>query len=303
MSRSGSQLRFGHTPCPLIFCLAFIAIVAICFPTSCAESKPLLILGDKNYPPLTYLDNQQPAGMAVDVAKALAGPMNRKIRIELMDWNLAQQKVLNGEADAVLEISSTPERQKLYDFAGTTFTHEFGFVVRSGSTGARTVNDLRGKKVGVTSGGFPRQFLQARPDLHLVIIDNYKDGFARLSAGTLDVVAADLWVAAYLIERGGVSGVSIVGKPFTTARVGIAVRKGNTALAQEITRGIDALRSQGVLSKIDDKWRPQEVVFASRERIKSLIQLTAGIFLAVLLASMLLWVLTLKKQIHLRSEI
>jgi PAS domain S-box-containing protein len=302
MSRNGWQLRFGHTPGSLIFCLAFIAVVAICPPISGAETKPLLFLGDKNYPPLTYLDNEQSAGMAVDVVKALAGPMNRKIRIELMDWNLAQQKVLNGEADAVLEISSTPERQKLYDFASSTFTHQFGFVVRRGSIAIRTLDDLKGKNVGVTSGGFPRKFLETQPDLKLVLIDDYKQGFDRVTAGTLDAVGVDLWVAAYMIEKGGVSGVSIVEKPFAIARAAIAVKKGNTALAKEITRGIEALRSQGTLDKIENNWRPQQVVFASRKKIHGIIALTTGLFLGILFTALLLWVLTLKKQIRLRKN-
>jgi len=302
MSRSGAQLRFGHTPRFPVLCLIFIAVAAISPPILGAETKPLLFLGDQDYPPLTYLENQQPTGMAVDVVKALAGPMKRPVRIELMDWNVAQQKVLNGEADAVLEISSTPERQKLYDFASSTFTHHFGFVVRSRSISVRTVDDLMGKSVGVTSGGFPRKFLETRPGLKLVIIDNYKQGFERVSAGTLDAVAVDLWVAAYMIERGGVSGVSIVEKPFATAHAAIAVKKGNIALAQEITRGLDILRAEGTLAQIENTWRPQEVVFASREKIKGIIQLTIGIFLAVLFTALLLWVLTLKKQIRLRRN-
>jgi PAS domain S-box-containing protein len=302
MSSRGAKWLFGHAPCATLFRIAIFATCAICLPLSGAETKPLLFVGDKDYPPLTYFDNQQPAGMAVDVVKALAGPMKRPIRIELMDWNLAQQKVLNGEADAVLELSASEDRQKLYDFASTTFTHEFGFVMRNGSSPTWTISDLKGKNVGVTSGGFPRAFLASRPEIHLVIIDNYQDGFNRVLSGKLDAVAVDLWVAAYLIERGKVHGVSIIGKPFTTTHAAIAVKKGNTALAREITQGIDALRSAGTLAKIQDTWRPQEVVFASRQKIKNLVELTFGIFFAVLLTALALWVLTLKKQIHLRKK-
>jgi PAS domain S-box-containing protein len=302
MSRSGAKWMFGQNTISLLAHTALLASLAICLPLRAADTKPLLFVGDKDYPPLTYLDTQQPAGMAVDVVKALAGPMKRTIRIELMDWNVAQQKVLNGEADAVLELSASEDRLKSYDFASTTFTHEFGFVMRSGSSPSWTINDLKGKNIGVTGGGFPRVFLTSQPELRLAIIDNYKDGFDRLKSGKLDAVAADLWVAAYLIERGQVSGVAIVGKPFATAHAAIAVRKGNTALAQEITRGIDALRAAGTLSKIEETWRPQEVVFASRQKIKNLVELTAGIFLAILLTALVLWVLTLKKQIRLRKQ-
>ncbi len=302
MSRSGAKWIFGHTPFPLLVCIVLLAVLAICPSLKADETKPLLFVGDKDYPPLTYLDKQQPAGMAVDVVKALAGPMKRPIRIELMDWNVAQQKVLNGEADAVLEMSSSEERQKLYDFASTTFIHQFGLVMRNGSAPTWSPDDLNGKTIGVTTGGFPRSVLATRPELRLVIVNNYQDGFDRLKAGKLDALAVDLWVAAYLIERGRVSGVFIVNTPFASAHAAIAVKKGNTALAQEITTGIDSLRAAGTLAKIEAAWRPQEVVFASRKKIRHLVELTAGIFLAVLLTALLLWVLTLKKQIHLRKN-
>jgi PAS domain S-box-containing protein len=302
MSISGAKRMFGHSPRPLVFRIAFPLFLAISLSLNAAETKPLLFVGDKDYPPLTYFDNQQPAGMAVDVVKALAGPMKRPIRIELMDWTAAQQMVLNGQADAVLEMSASEEREKLYDFASTTFTHQFGFVMRNGSSPTWNINDLKGKNVGATSGGFPRAFLASRPDLHLITIDNYEDGFNRLKTQKLDAMAVDLWVAAYLIERGKVSGVSIVGEPFAIAHAAIAVKKGNTTLAREITSGIDKLRAEGTLSKIEDTWRPQEIVFASRQKIKSLVELAVGIFLAVLLTALFLWVVTLKKQIGLRKQ-
>jgi PAS domain S-box-containing protein len=303
MSRRGANWSFGRIPHALVVAITVLFLVpAFTCPLEAAEPKPLLFVGDKDYPPLTYLDNKQPAGMAVDVVKALAGPMKRPVRIELMDWNLAQQKVLNGEADAVLELSATEERQKSYDFASPTFTHEFGFVMRNNRTSTWTTSDLAGKNIGVTAGGFPRRFLSERQDLKLVIIDNYQDGFDRLVAGKLDAVAVDLWVAAYMIERGRFSGMSIVGSPFATAQAAIAVKKGNTALARQITQGIDSLRAAGTLAKIEAKWRPQEVVFASRQHVRRMVELTAGIFLFVLLSALLLWVLTLKKQIRLRKQ-
>jgi hypothetical protein len=48
-------------------------------------------------------------------------------------------------------------------------------------------------------------------------------------------MAADRWVAAYLIEKGGIRGVTILEKPFATAPCAIAVRKGNSALVGGIS--------------------------------------------------------------------
>ena len=294
-------------PRSVTVCAALLTIATLC-PLDLgaapgAERPSLVFLGDKDYPPVAYLDNGVARGMDVDLAQALAVPMKRGIRVELMDWNLAQEKVLKGEADGLLGLSVSEERRKLYDFASPTFAHEFGLVVRSSETTIRDVSDLNGKKVGVTAGGFPRKFMEERPGLQLVLINNYEDGLDRLLAGTIDTIAADLWVAAYLIEKGGIRGVSIVGKPFATAQGAIAVRKGNLALVNEINRAIDALKSDGSISKIQDNWRPQEMLFASRARVRTIVTLATGVFLVILFGALGIWIFTLKRHMRIRKSV
>src|SRR6185436_7365482 len=213
--RSHSRDQFGRSllsrrwpGCALLFSLAFVLRSGICGALG-AEQPPLVFLGDKDYPPVAYLEDGRAKGMDVDLAKPLAAPMKREIRVELLDWNLAQEKVLKGEADGLLGLSISDELRKSYDFASPTFTREFGLVVRSGKVAIRGVDDLGGKNVGVTAGGFPRKFMEAHPGVNLVLITNYNDGFERLTARTIDALAVDLWVAAYLIERGRLHGVTI----------------------------------------------------------------------------------------------
>jgi PAS domain S-box-containing protein len=285
----------------LLFSLAFVLRSDICGVLG-AEPAPLVFLGDKDYPPVAYLEEGIAKGMDVDLAKALARPMKREIRIELMDWNLAQEKVLRGEADGLLGLSISDERRRLFDFAEPTFTREFGLVVRRGEMTIHDASDLGGRNVGVTAGGFPRKFLEAQQSVNLILVHNYQEGFDRLAAGTIDALAADLWVAAYLIEKGGIRGVIIVGKPFATAPGAIAVKKGNLGLLNEINRAIHALSADGKISKIQNDWRPQEMVFASRERIRGLISQGAGIVLILLLGGMGMWIFTLEKQMRIRRK-
>src|ERR1700746_1781821 len=66
------------------------------------ENSPLLFLGDKDYPPLSYLDGNRAEGMDVDVARALGATLKREIRVELLEWHIAQEKMQKGEADGRL---------------------------------------------------------------------------------------------------------------------------------------------------------------------------------------------------------
>jgi PAS domain S-box-containing protein len=289
-------------PVRLIFFAFVVMAVSRLQGAASTNEAPLVFLGDKGYPPVTYLEDGIAKGMDVDLAKALAAPLHQAVRIELMDWDLAQEKVLKGEAGALTGLTITEDRQKLFDFAEPTLTREFGFVVRNGAMTIHGLADVKGKRVGVTAGGFPRKFMTTQPDVNLVVIDDYQDGFNRLKAGKIDVVAADLWVAAYLIEKHDIYGVTVVGKPFATAQEAIAVKKGDTALLNEINEGIRALKADGTLSGIERNWRPEEMVFASRQKIRNLTMAFAGGVLLIVLGVMSAWILTLKRQIKTRKQ-
>src|SRR5262245_44192364 len=205
------------------------ALVVLCCFSQCsalgAELNLLVFLADKDYPPMTYLEDGVAKGMDVDLCKALGARMKRDVRIELVDWNLAQEKVLKGEGDALTGMSISGERRKQFDFTVPMFKREFGLLVRTKEMTIHDTSDLKGKNVGVTPGGFPKRFLQTQPGVNLVLITNYYDGFDRLTAGTIDAIAADLWVATYLIEKGRVYGVTVAEKPFATADAAIAVMR------------------------------------------------------------------------------
>ncbi len=299
-----------------------------------SEQKPLLFVGDKDYPPLVYLDEGVAKGVQVDLAKALAKQMGRTIQIELMDWPLAQEKVLRGEVDGLLLKGMSKEGMRLFDFS-PTFTHEFVLFVRSGHffeqlytsfapPEIRGLSDLTGKTIGVLRdgiliemlqtdngvniipgvlrGGILIEMLQREYGISLIPIESYKDGFDRLASGSIDVMAADRWVAAYIIQVHGISGVTIAGGPFALAQSGFAVKKGNVTLLKEINLGIERLREDGTMSEIHKKWRPEDILFLQRERVRIIVELTVSAFLIILLAMMALWVITLKKQIRVRKR-
>ncbi len=280
---------------------SLLLVAASSFEVLCADLKPLLFLGDKDYAPVAFLDGGSPRGMDVDMVKALAGPMNREVRVELGDWALAQERVLRGEADGLIGISIIDERRERFDFASAMFIREFGLFARTGDSTIREISDLKDRKVGLTAGGFPRQVLKAYTDLNIVFVRNYRDGLERLQARTIDALAADIEVAGYLMEKEGIRGVTMVGEPFASAPAAIAVRKGNSALLTQINRALNQLRIDGTIERIEEDWRPHDILFFSRGRVRQVVGSAAFGFLLVVSAGMGLWIWTLKKQIRSRK--
>jgi PAS domain S-box-containing protein len=143
--------------------------------------------------------------------------------------------------------------------------------------------------------------LETRQDVNLLFIRNYSEGFDRLQAKTVDAIAADINVAAYLIEKKEIRGLAIVGKPFATAPAAIAVRKGNTALLNEINKALAQLKLEGSIAEIEAHWKPYEMLFFSRGRVRQLLTLAMACLGVLMVGAMGAWIMTLRKQIKRRK--
>jgi signal transduction histidine kinase len=291
-----------------IACLWIVmAVTAFVAPiTAQSESAPkaerLLLLGDRDYPPVNFIENGVGKGVMIDIVQAISQAVGRQVAIELTDWEDAQTRVQKGEADGLIGMSVTEERKKLFDFTEPVAKNEFSLFVRSTDTGIKGINDLAGLTVAVTGGGLPRQFMVARSGIRVVPVDTYRDGLERLTDGRVDVFAADRWVAAYVIRKNKIRGVKIAGAPFASLPAAIAFRKGNPQLVGEFNRAIEELQRNGTIGRILDKWRPQEMVFLTQGRVHEIVIAAVSVFLLLIAAFMAAWIATLKKQIRERKQ-
>ena len=138
--------------------------------------KTLIFLGNKNVPPVIYLDNNRPAGVVVDIAHALAPRISQPMEIRAMDWQEAQSLVSKGEADALLQINRTPERDKIYDFSDALLESKFSIFTRTDRVGILGLRNLYGLRAGVEAACLPHDILEKIPDIRLVIISTFLDG-------------------------------------------------------------------------------------------------------------------------------
>src|SRR5258706_210213 len=253
-------------------------------------------------PPITYLENGVPRGFDVDVLKALGEVMGRDVEIELMPWNPAPRQDPEGKAETLTGLSITEERKKSWDFATPTLTRSFSLFVKSEEVTIHSVDDLRGKRVGVTAGGIPGELLQGRPGLNLVVVANYEEGFDLLKRGGVDAIAADTWVAGYTLNKHRIEGIALAGKPFATLDSAIAVPKGHQALLQEINQGLEKLKQRGTIEAIRQKWEPKQIVYLLKEAVKAFVVWAAVIAGLILFGGMMAWLLTLRKEVKARTR-
>jgi len=210
-----------------------------------------------------------------------------------------RRKTAPGDPFQASDEHFSDARREAWEFTTPTMTHEFQLFVRTREVAIRRVADLSRRKVGVAPGGFPAEFLQTQPEIALVPIQSYDEGFNGLQSGRLDAVAADMWVGAYIIQRRGLTGIAVAGDPFATVPAGIALKKGRTDLVESINRAIRTVQADGTLAGIQARWRPHEVVFLRRDSVRRYVLFTVGAFAVVILSALMFRVLMLKR--HLRA--
>ena len=125
--------------------LAFL--VAASAAALAAERKSVRVLGDRDYPPITYVEDGIPRGFDVDVVKAPGEVLEWDVAIDLVPWELAQRQVLEGKADFVTAMGVTEARRKMWDFATPTINIVYQLFVTSGEVNVRGTDDLAGRRV------------------------------------------------------------------------------------------------------------------------------------------------------------
>lgn len=264
-----------------------------------AVERPALFLANESLPPLNFMKNGKPTGLVVDLANALAQRMHRPVEIRLMNWAEAQQLVLNGVADALLQINSSPERLKVYDFSEPLWTSEFSIFTSSERPGINSFYDLRGLRVGVERSGLPEVLLHQVSGIKVQNFPDILQGFRMLVAGELDAVVVDRRVGSYVLAENNIRGVKLTEEPISQSDSAIAVRRGNATLLEEINAALADIRRDGTYDRIVKSWQTNEVVFRTVEQVRHNNLLIVAISAALMMA--LIGVAVLTREIRRRK--
>ena len=262
-----------------IFILLIIFLPFSGFAKNDDSREALVLLGNENLAPIVYNDNGIAKGVAVDIARAIGEKIGYDINVLAVNWEQAQQMVLNGDADGLLHINQSPERDKLYDFSDPLLKSDFSMFVQLDNTNLRRIDDLRGKTVGVEAGGYPSILLQEYEDIDIGEIYNWDTSFKALSSGDIDAIIVDRWIGEYELANSRVPDIIIVDPPIETQYSRIGVRKGDIETLALINSGLKEITDDGTIDKIMEQWQGKRVIYLTEDYLQIFYLRAASIFL------------------------
>ncbi len=275
--------------------VAALLWVCLGLPLSAQDAdRELRFLGNHDLAPMIYATESGPKGVVVDLAEEIIRRAGLKARVEAMDWSLAQEQLKHGEADALLQINSNPEREKIFDFSDPLLESQLSIFRRVDRIDLQSMGSLKGRKVGVERSGYPYAMLKSKPEISLVIIPTWGLGMRQVASGELDAVVVDRWVGELELSRLGLSNVVASHEPLERSYSAIAVQKGNEALLQQINQALAEMRKDGSFDEIISHWSKYEVIHVTKSQKQLYMFSVLGVLGCLVLATALFELLKLR---------
>lgn len=158
------------------------------------------------------------------------------------------------------QVSVSDERRKAVDFSSGYYDVRQAVVALKDSPAAKAtgVADLKGLKLGAQVGTTSLSFIEdiVRPTRDAAVYGKNDQAKSALRNGQVDAIVVDLPTAFY-ITAAEVTDAEIVGqfedRGGAPEQFGLVLDKGS-ALTRCVTEAVDALREDGTLAEIEQRW-------------------------------------------------
>lgn len=255
-----SRRRFSITTA------AFAGLVALVLSgAACAKQWTDIRVGiDAAYKPFTYkTDDGQFTGFDVDIARALCAQMHAHCTFIEQNWDGIIPALNARKFDAIISsMSITDERRRAVEFTNKYYETPSRIVAKKGSING-TPESLKGKHVGVLKASVQEKYAQqvlAPAGAEVVSYDTQEQVYLDLKSGRLDATVADaVEVGEGFLKSPEGQTFAAVGPELRDPKIfgygaGIAVRKSDTDLRDQLNAALKAILASGAYKQVNDKY-------------------------------------------------
>lgn len=223
--------------------------------------KSKLVIGVNTYnPPICFYNNQNEIiGFDIDIFKEIANIMNIEVEFRSIVPTEVNELINTGAIDCIASgFSYSDERNETYELT-RPYLRNAVVILTLRSKNIRTMEDLKGKKIGGQKGSLGAYLIKNNPDI-MSQIHSLNDSYDNipLIVGDLKNYGVDACVgdistmAEFLNKEPDI--YTLIEQAIALDFYVYALKKGNKALKTEIENVLSKLEKKGVLEKISRKW-------------------------------------------------
>lgn len=238
----------------ILFALLLI-ILTITISNAKKEDFKVALTG--KYPPFSMYDsNGNLAGFDVDISKAVADKLDKKLILIATQWDAILPGLLTEKYDVIIgSMAVTKERSKKVNFSDSYY--ESGaqlFIHKRSVDSIKSINDCVNKRIGVVLGETYAQFLRSKyPKIERVTYKSTVDIFNDLDNDRISGFVSDKLLGIYQIKKSKRKFVP-TGELLFKEQMAIPVNKNDKILLKKINKALSEMRKTGELQQLFDKW-------------------------------------------------
>jgi len=222
-----------------------------------AHADTLRVGMSGGYYPFTFVEQDELKGFEVDVMNAVGEQIGDDIEFVTASFSGLAGMLDAKRIDTIAnQITITPERQEKYAFTEPYVYDGAQVVVRKGNDAIQSVEDLKGKTVAVNLGSNYEQLLRELPYADDIDIKTYESNIEQdVALGRADAFVMDRISATQVIKDKPLP-LELAGQPFSRIENALPFRddKAGRALRDRVNAALEALRDDGTLKQISEKW-------------------------------------------------
>lgn len=257
-----------------IFALCMMLVLAVTALAGCGsnsaqkeESKKIVVGLDDSFPPMGFKDEKNEiVGFDIDLAKEVAKRLGREVEFKAIDWNSKEAELKSGRIDILWNgLDITDKRKENMLFSEPYMDNrQIVFVAKNGKVTVASEADLAGKTIGTQSGGTTEEYFENKPELKASMKEvkyypDYINAFMDLENGRLDAVVGDEIIGRYYISKHPDEIQAIDTVIGAVSQFGIAFRKDDQKLRDEVQKVFDEMKADGTVAKISEKWFAKDI--------------------------------------------
>lgn len=198
-----------------------------------------------------YNQSGQPSGIDIDIVHEIAEYLDVSVKIKSMAFSKLFDALKKGDVDIVASaVTITKERQASMLFSVPYLNAGMSMAVSKGNQDINTLNDLKGKNIGVLKGTVGEKLITQSPSFKSTVVTSYQTNDVRikdLMEGKLDAI-----VVHFLVKDP--DRFKLIGAPLSESYYGVVSRTNNNELIEVVNKVLRNLKRTGQLQKIKKKY-------------------------------------------------
>jgi polar amino acid transport system substrate-binding protein len=210
--------------------------------------------------PFSFQDPKTRAivGYEVDICKAIADSIGVPLELKLIAVEARIPELIAGRVDVVAaNLGWSPQRAQQIDYSHQHFVSQQKVLARASDKDLKAPADLAGKRVSAVRGSSSEQGARKYiPDVHPVPFKDPSGAFLALQQGKVSGFVASELMLVKLRQQAAETAVpvKILEPALFVEPWGIGVRKGDTAMLNQVNKVLDGMEASGRATALFNKW-------------------------------------------------